>query len=236
VRCLQPESACAGRPLTFQPLVGRGLPTDPTLDRGGVFATMTRDLRELLCWSEGRDPDPSAVIFDSSTQQSTLESGLRAVDDGYRRKRCSKVHLAVDTLRQLLALHVTPAMTRIATRSPSWRRPCRRRRDRRLRWPTSIRATPARPHATQPPSTASNSWSSSSRTPNAARPPAKTVGQGAIVRLGHPIPVPRQRLRAVARDGRRRLLPRFRLPESPTPVPSRSPKSLTGSRRRRSEG
>jgi transposase len=75
----------------------------------GVFVEMTHDLRELLRWSEGRDPDPSAVIFDSTTRQSTPESGSRAGYDGYKRRKGSKVHIAVDTLGHLLALHVTPA-------------------------------------------------------------------------------------------------------------------------------
>lgn len=75
----------------------------------GVFAEMTHDLRELLRWSEGRDPEPSAVIFDSTTRRSTPESGARAGYDGYKRKKGSKVHIAVDTLGHLLALRVTPA-------------------------------------------------------------------------------------------------------------------------------
>lgn len=75
----------------------------------GVFTAMTHDLRELLRWTEGRDPDPSAVIFDSTTRQSTPESGARAGYDGYKRRKGSKVHIAVDTLGHLLALHVTPA-------------------------------------------------------------------------------------------------------------------------------
>lgn len=74
-----------------------------------VFATMVHDLREMLRWSEGRDPDPSAVMFDSTTRQSTPESGSRAGYDGYKRRKGSKVHIAVDTLGCLLALHVTPA-------------------------------------------------------------------------------------------------------------------------------
>jgi transposase len=41
--------------------------------------------------------------------QSTCESGPRAGYDGYKRKRGSKVHIAVDTLGHLLAVHVTPA-------------------------------------------------------------------------------------------------------------------------------
>jgi Transposase DDE domain len=43
------------------------------------------------------------------TLQLTCESGPRAGYDGYKRERGSKVHMAVDTLGQLLAVHVTPA-------------------------------------------------------------------------------------------------------------------------------
>lgn len=75
----------------------------------GCFEAMAHDLRELLRWAEGRDPDPSAVILDSATRQSTLESGHRAGYDGYKRRKGSKLHLAVDTLGHLLPLHVTPA-------------------------------------------------------------------------------------------------------------------------------
>ena len=75
----------------------------------GIFAAMIRDLRELLRMLDGRDPKPSAAIFDSRTLQSTPESGERAGYDGAKRKKGSKVHLAVDTLGHLLALHVTPA-------------------------------------------------------------------------------------------------------------------------------
>ena len=75
----------------------------------GVFRDMVHDLRELLRMVEGRDPQPSAAILDSRTLQSTPESGSRAGYDGAKRKKGSKVHVAVDTLGHLLALHVTPA-------------------------------------------------------------------------------------------------------------------------------
>ncbi|BAU10279.1 putative transposase [ISY523a: - 968419] (plasmid) [Leptolyngbya sp. NIES-3755] len=77
--------------------------------KAGVFETMVHDLRELLRLLSGRNEQPSAVILDSRTLQSTLESGHRAGYDGGKRKKGSKVHIAVDTLGQLLALHVTPA-------------------------------------------------------------------------------------------------------------------------------
>ncbi len=45
------------------------------------------------------------------TLQSTPESGARAGYDGARRRKGSKVHIAVETLGHLLALAVTPADT-----------------------------------------------------------------------------------------------------------------------------
>jgi transposase len=75
----------------------------------GVFQAMIDDLRGLLRVAAGRQARPTAAILDSRTLQSTPESGARAGYDGAKRKKGSKVHLAVDTLGQLLALHVTPA-------------------------------------------------------------------------------------------------------------------------------
>jgi transposase len=75
----------------------------------GVFETMTHDLRALLRWTEGRADNPTAVIFDSATRQTTPESGHRGGYDGYKRRKGSKIHLAVDTLGHLLAVLVTPA-------------------------------------------------------------------------------------------------------------------------------
>src|SRR5580704_11042360 len=75
----------------------------------GCFETLAHDLRAVLRVASGRPPDPTAAIIDSRTLQSTPESGARAGYDGAKRKRGSKVHMAVDTLGHLLALHVTPA-------------------------------------------------------------------------------------------------------------------------------
>jgi transposase len=73
------------------------------------FEAMCHDLRELLRVALGKSPQPSATIMDSRTLQSTLESGERAGYDGYKKRKGSKVHIAVDTLGCLLALKVTPA-------------------------------------------------------------------------------------------------------------------------------
>lgn len=75
----------------------------------GVFEEIVADLREMLRLAEGRNAQPSAAIFDSRTLQSSPESGGRAGYDGAKKRKGSKVHLAVDTLGHLLALHVTPA-------------------------------------------------------------------------------------------------------------------------------
>jgi transposase len=74
-----------------------------------VFEDMVRDLRMLMREIEGRAPQPRAAILDSRTLQSSPESGERAGYDGHKRRKGSKVHLAVDTLGQLLAVLVTPA-------------------------------------------------------------------------------------------------------------------------------
>jgi transposase len=76
-----------------------------------VFGTIVADLRALIRLGAGRAAQPTAVILDSRTLQSTPESGHRAGWDGAKRRKGSKVHLVVDTLGDLLALVVTPANT-----------------------------------------------------------------------------------------------------------------------------
>ena len=75
----------------------------------GCFEAMVHDLRAMLRWSAGRADAPTAVIIDSATRQSTPESGHRAGYDGHKKRTGSKIHAAVDTLGELLVLHVTPA-------------------------------------------------------------------------------------------------------------------------------
>lgn len=75
----------------------------------GVFEDMVHDLRTLLRLSKGRGAQPKAAILDSRTLRSTPESGSRGGYDGAKRKKGSKIHAAVDTLGELLALSVGPA-------------------------------------------------------------------------------------------------------------------------------
>ena len=77
--------------------------------KAGCFEAMAHDLRKMLRLLVEKNIQPTAVMLDGRTMQSTPESGQRAGYDGYKRRKGSKVHAAVDTLGHLLALKVTPA-------------------------------------------------------------------------------------------------------------------------------
>jgi transposase len=77
--------------------------------QAGVFEAAAHDLRVIVRLVQERNPQPSAAILDGRTLQSTPESGERAGYDGAKKKNGSKVHTAVDTLGNLLALKVTAA-------------------------------------------------------------------------------------------------------------------------------
>ncbi|CAM3800369.1 IS5 family transposase [Polaromonas hydrogenivorans] len=78
-------------------------------DEAGCFEAMVNDMRSIIRAAQGRRGQPSAVILDGRTLQSSCESGPRAGYDGYKRRKGSKAHMAVDTLGHLIALTVTPA-------------------------------------------------------------------------------------------------------------------------------
>jgi hypothetical protein len=75
----------------------------------GVFEALVSDVQSIVREWAGRKGQPTAICIDSRTLQSTPESGARAGYDGAKRRKGSKVHIAVDTLGHLLALMVTPA-------------------------------------------------------------------------------------------------------------------------------
>lgn len=74
-----------------------------------MFDALARDLRSVLRLAAGRGAKPTAAVIDSRALRSAPESGPRAGYDGAKRKRGSKLHMAVETLGHLSALHVTPA-------------------------------------------------------------------------------------------------------------------------------
>ena len=77
--------------------------------QAGYFEAMVHDLRELLRVIAGRDATPRTAIIDSRTLQSTFERGAQSAYDGVKRRKRSKVHIAVDTLGQLFSLKVSAA-------------------------------------------------------------------------------------------------------------------------------
>lgn len=75
----------------------------------GVFEALVADVQSIVREWAGRKGQPTAICIDSRTLQSTPESGALAGYDGAKRRKGSKVHIAVDTLGHLLALKVTAA-------------------------------------------------------------------------------------------------------------------------------
>jgi transposase len=77
--------------------------------RAEVFEAIVADLRVLIRLGEGKNEQPTAAIFDSRTLQGSVENGNRGGYDGHKKRKGPKLHLAVDTLGEFLALVVTPA-------------------------------------------------------------------------------------------------------------------------------
>lgn len=77
--------------------------------RAGVFPDIVTDPRALIRLGEGKAEHPTAAIFDRRTLQGSVENGNRGAYDGHKKGKGTKLHLAVDTLGELLALVGTPA-------------------------------------------------------------------------------------------------------------------------------
>ena len=157
--------------------VGSGLPADPALDKAGCFQAITDDLRLVLRLAQGRTAQPSAAIFDSQTIQSTPESGHRAGYDGHKRRKGTKLHLAVDTLGQLLAMHVTPANEQDRAQVQPLANAVQEATGDHVELVYVTRATRARSPPKPPPPRASNCMWSSFPTPNRAHPLASPLGR-----------------------------------------------------------
>ena len=104
------RSGCAWRflPHDFPPWAAVYQQTQRWI-QAGSFEMIVDDLRELLRVAAGKEKQPTAVIYDGQTLQGTIESGSRAGFDGHKKQKGSKIHVAVDTLGDLLALIMTPA-------------------------------------------------------------------------------------------------------------------------------
>ena len=94
----------------------RGLPTGPyqqarRWQQAGVFEQIAHELRLLERVLKDRPEQPTAAVLDGRVLRSTPESGHRASYEGYKRTNGSKVHIAVDTLGNLLAVVISGAKT-----------------------------------------------------------------------------------------------------------------------------
>jgi len=69
--------------------------------RAECFEAMVQDLRSVLRVAQGRQGQPSAVILDGRTLQSTCESGPRAGYAWLKAQTGEQGHMAVDTLGHL---------------------------------------------------------------------------------------------------------------------------------------
>jgi transposase len=75
----------------------------------GVFEAMTQDLRRILRLLDGRARSRRRRSSTAARSSRRPRAAGRAGYDGAKRRKGSKVHLAVDTLGHLLSLHVTAA-------------------------------------------------------------------------------------------------------------------------------
>lgn len=75
----------------------------------GCFELLVEDVRSLTREWAGQEGPADGGVIDSDTLQSTPESGARAGYDGAKRRKGSKLHIAVDTLGHLPAVKVTAA-------------------------------------------------------------------------------------------------------------------------------
>ncbi len=136
--------------------------------KAGCFEAMAHDLRAILRLALERKADPSAVILDSRTIQSTPESGARAGFDGHKKRKGSKVHAAVDTLGHLLALVVTPANEQDRAQVGQLAQAVQAAVEEPVQiWRLSTKATPGRNQPRRPPRKASSCKSSNIIKPSA---------------------------------------------------------------------
>ena len=102
--------------------------------------------------------------MDGCTLQSSPESGGRAGYDGYKRRKGSKVHIAVDTLGHLLAVKVTAADEQERAQVGELAEQIQQATGENVHWPIWIKATPVRSlHARRNSTASSWRWSSSRR-------------------------------------------------------------------------
>ena len=162
--------------------------------RAGCFSELAEDFRTILRLAAGRPEQPTAAIIDSRTLRSTPESGARVAYDGAKRKKGSKLHLAVDTLGHLPALHVTPANADDRAEIGRMAEAIQAATGDSVDSPSLTKATQAQARRGSGPTWHSTSGRQAARGQARLCPAAKAMGRRAIFRPGDPFPTPRQRL------------------------------------------
>jgi transposase len=152
----------------------------------GCFEALAEDLRMLLRLAAGKNAQPRAAIIDSRTLRSTPESGARSGYDGAKRKKGSKLHMAVDTLGHLLALHVTPANADDRAEIGRMAKAIRDATDQSVEIAYVDQGTRAKSPPRRLASTASNSRSSSCPRPSTALSYCRDAGSSSARLLGPP--------------------------------------------------
>ena len=200
----------------------------------GVFEEIAHDLRMILRLVDEREAQPTAAILDGRTLQSTPESGGRAGYDGAKKKKGSKVHIAVDTLGHLLALKVTAANEQERAQVAELAAKVQEVTggtvevafvDQGYTGDAAAEQAAGERHPA--------GGGEAHRGQEGVRAVAAAVGGRADVRLARPVPPPGPRLRTADRNARRLAL--ARLPH-PAAAQARAPKCITGSSPQAADG
>jgi len=188
--------------------------------RAGSFEAIVHDLHDLLRLAQDRNAQPSAVIFDARTLQSTPESGSRAGYDGHKRKTGSKTHIAAGTpwvtLGHLSAMVVTPANEQERAQVAALAEAVQDVTGEEVE-----RAYVDQGYTSDDTAGGGESAWHRARGRQAVRGQARLcavaspLGGGALLCLGSPLPSFGQRLRAATGDAHRAALRRVRLPAAP---------------------
>ena len=164
----------AGWPMTCRP--GRSSISKRSAGCARVALKLWRRIRTFWrAWQTAGMLSPARPSSIAETLRSTPESGAKAGYGDAKRKKGSKLPLAVDTLGRFLALHVTQPTPTIAQRAAVWPRPFK---------PPPIKAAKSRRR--RPAKTASNSKSSNCPKHSAASSSCQDAGLPSTPSVGRP--------------------------------------------------
>lgn len=142
----------------------------------------------MLRLAAGHKAEPSAAVLDSRTLRATLVSGKRAGYDGAKRKQGTKLHMAVDTLGDVLALHATPASADARAQGERLAKAVQAATDDNVEIAFVDQGYNGEKLATAAPVRHRIGGREATRGQARLRVAAQTLGRGTLLRLGHPLP------------------------------------------------